>query len=252
MRLVQNEVAEELAARLVQQAAAQVATDGGDESVLRTAICEYITRTIPAAAGVELQPGRPRRVALVGPSGGGKSTTLAKLVAHFKLRREQRVAVLSLDMHRLDAHEQQRRYAEVLGVALYTAQTIADVKDALKRLEAIDVLLIDTPGVGPREQGRFARLATLLRAARPDEIHLVLPASLDRVVQARVAQGFAPLGVSRVLLTRLDEVIGLGVILNVVERLSLRVSYLTAGQNVPNDIEEACGPRVAELLLSVR
>lgn len=87
-----------------------------------------------------------------------------------------------------------------------------------------------------------------MRAARPDEIHLVLPASLDAKVQTRIADGFSPLGVSRVVLTRLDEVVGLGVILNVVDRLSLGVSYLANGQNVPNDIQEACGPRVAELL----
>jgi flagellar biosynthesis protein FlhF len=89
-----------------------------------------------------------------------------------------------------------------------------------------------------------------LRAARPDEIHLVLPASLDAKVQERLARGFVPLGVSRAVLTRLDDVVGFGVVLNVVERLNLGVSYVTTGQNVPNDIQQACGARVAELLFA--
>ena len=92
--------------------------------------------------------------------------------------------------------------------------------------------------------------AALLRAARPTEVHLVLPASLEGAVQTRHARFFAPLGVSRLLLTRLDEALGFGVVLNVVERLNCRLSYWTTGQRVPSDIEEACGERVAELVLS--
>lgn len=250
VQLVQNEVADDLAAQLVKQAAARVPAGDSGETALRDSLREYIAALIPETSGVDLQAGAPRRVALVGPSGGGKTTTLAKLAAHFKLRQGKRVGLLSLDMTRLAAHEQLRRYAEVIGVPLHAAQTIADVRQGLHELESVDLLLIDTPGVGLREQGRFARLATLLRAARPDETHLVLPASLAPGVQTRVAQGFTPLGLSRVVLTRLDDAIGFGVILNVTQRLNLNVSYVTTGQNVPNDIEEASGRRVAERLLA--
>jgi len=251
VQLVQNEVAAELAARLVRQAATRV-TDGPhiEPTVLRAALRDYIAQLLPQAGGIDLSAGTPRRVALVGPSGSGKTTTLAKLAAHFKLRQRRRVSLLSLDTHRLAAHEQLRRYAEVIDVPLHTAQTIAEVKQCRQALADVDVLLIDTPGVGLREQGRFARLATLLRAARPDETHLVVPASLAPEVQVRVAQSFAPLGVARAVLTRLDDAVGFGVVLNVVQRLNLGVSYLTTGQNVPNDIEEACSTRVAELLLA--
>ena len=250
VQLVQNEVAEELAAQLVQRAAAGLpGNDAVEAAALRNALREYIARMLPEAGGVNLEGTSPRRVALVGPSGAGKTTTVAKLAAHFKLRHGRRVALLSLDTHRLAAHEQLRRYAEVIGVPLHAAQTISEVKQCVKGLANVDLLLIDTPGVGLREQGRFARLATLLRAARPDETHLVLPASLEASVQARVAQSLAPLGITRAVLTRLDDAIGFGVILNVVQRLNLSVSYVTTGQNVPNDIEEASGARLAEMLL---
>lgn len=249
VQLVQNDVAEELAERLVRQAGAQVSESGArNDKLVQAALCEFIARMLPDAPGLQTTPGTLRRVALVGPSGSGKTTTLAKLAAHLQLRAQQRVALLTLDMHRLDGHAQLQRYAEAIGVPLHNAQTIAEVRALIRQLDQTDVLLIDTPGIGTREQARFARLATLLRATRPDEVHLVLPASLDARVQVRQARGFLPLGVTRLVLTRLDDVVGCGVILNAIERLNLRVSFVTNGQNVPQDLQEACGRRFAELI----
>jgi flagellar biosynthesis protein FlhF len=247
-QLIQQDIAAALAQRLLAAARAEAGA-AADPDLLRQRLARYIARSVPAAGGIALADGQPTRVALVGPPGAGKTTTLAKLAAHFKLRDGRRVGLLSLDLQRLAAHEQLRRYAEIIGIPLAVAQTVGEVKDAFAG-DAPEVLLIDTPGVGPRETARFVRLAALLRAARPTEVHLVLPASLDGPVQSRLAQLFAPLGVSRLLLTRLDEALGFGVVLNVVERLGCRLSYWTTGQRVPNDIEVACGERVAELVLA--
>jgi flagellar biosynthesis protein FlhF len=89
----------------------------------------------------------------------------------------------------------------------------------------------------------------MLRAAKPQETHLVMPASLAGPVQQRVAELFAPLGVSRVVLTRLDETVGLGVILTAITKTSWALSYVTDGQNVPKNIQQACGRSIAELIL---
>jgi flagellar biosynthesis protein FlhF len=205
---------------------------------------------VPAVGGIELTNGACRRVALIGPPGGGKTTTIAKLAAHFGLRMRKRVALVSFDTHRPGTHDQTRRYAELIGVPAVAAQTVSGVREALQRLPESDLVLIDTPGVGWRDRGRFARLAALLRAARPDEVHLTLPASLSARVQQQAAQTFAPLGVSRLVLTRLDEAVGLGAVLNVIDRLSIGVSYLAGGQRVPTDLEEAQRERLAELVLA--
>lgn len=247
VNLVRSEVEASLAER-VAGTAARSASANDDEGV-RTALRNAIAAMVPAVGGIELKSGICRRVALVGPPGGGKTTTIAKLAAHFKLRARKRVALVSLDTHRPGTHDQTRRYAELIGVPATSAQTVSGIRDAMRRLPEVDLVLIDTPGVGWRDRGRFARLAALLRSAKPDEIHLTLPASLSARVQEQAARTFAPLGVSRLVLTRLDEAIGLGAVLNVIDRLSIGVSYLAGGQRVPTDLEEAQRERLADLVL---
>ena len=249
-KLVENEVAEQLAVRLARQAAARSPRrDPADANALTQVLRDAIGKMITVTGGVELTPGSVRRVALVGPAGGGKTTTLAKLAAQFKLRHKRKVAVLSLDMQRLGTNEQLRRYADIVGVELRTAQTVSGVKHALRELESFELVLIDTHGVCAGDQGHYARLAAVLRAARPHEIHLVLPASMTVGTQSRMAERFGPLGVSKVVYTHLDEAAGLGVILNAIERLSWGISYITDGETVPNHIEEACAERLATLIL---
>lgn len=245
--LVQNEVADELARRVADQAArsARGRTDIDIREVLRDAI----EKMVPVVGGVELTSGCTRRVALVGPAGAGKTTTLAKLAAHFQLKMKKRVGILSLDMHRLGGDDQMRRYADVIGVELKSAQTVAAVKDALRAFGDVDLVLIDTHGVGGADRGHYARLAAVLRAARPDEVHLVLPVSMHPRVQTSIAARFKPLGVSRVVLTHLDEAVGLGVVLNVVGRLQWGISYVSDGETVPHHLSEACPRRIADLAI---
>ncbi len=250
-RLVRHEVADDIARRLASQAAAL----GGnlrdpDDPTLGRLLRAVIGRMVPQAGGIALAPGRPRRVALVGPAGAGKTTTLAKLAAQFKLRMRKRVVILSLDMQRIGANDQMRRYAEIIGVPMLTAQTVGGVKDALRTMPAADIVLIDTHGVCTTQRGHFARLAALVRAARPDETHLVLPVSMAPRVQERMAQRFGPLGVSKVVLTHLDEAVGLGVILSAIDRLRWGLSYVTDGESVPNHISENCSESVAQAVLA--
>lgn len=269
IRLVQREVGDELARQLVHaavSAAQQQPSARGvrsnpsgkvifpraeqDQSgVVTELLREAIARMLPNAGGIALTSGQTRTVCLVGPPGGGKTTTLAKLAAHFKLRAGARVAIISLDMNRPGASEQLRKYAEIVGVSLHAVQTVDAVHQAIASCAGSDLVLIDTPGISLRDSARFARLAALVRAARPDEIHLVLPAVLNASAQARAAERFGSLGADRLVLTCLDEAAGLGVVLTAIQRIPWHISYIAVGQKVPTDLHEASGTRLAELLL---
>lgn len=249
LRLTQAEVESALAERLVRQVAAALGSAAPAEAV-REELRKRIAAMIPARGGIELD-GTPvgRRVAFVGPPGAGKTTVISKLAAHLKLRGGKRVALLSLDTHRLGASEQIRRFAELIGVPMVHANAVTGVKAALRSLPEHDILLIDTPGVAWRERGRFARLAALLRAARPDEAHLAMPASLSASVQTKVIDTFSPLKVDRVIITRLDEVVGFGAMLGALSRMKWGLSYVSRGQRIPDDIELASAESLADLVV---
>lgn len=250
-RLVAKEVGEQLAARLVREAAAACSkTERLSPEWMRRRMQEAISALLRSNGGITLPAGQRRRVALIGPPGGGKTTTLAKIAAHFQLRERRRVGVLSLDASRLAAHEQVRKYGELIGIPVLIAQSIADASDAVGKLDSCELILIDTPGVSAADEGRFARLSAMLRVARPDETHLVLPASMTVAAQSRAASTFQKLGATGLILSRLDEAVGVGAVLNAVEHLQLSLTYLTRGQNVPRDIEEASAERLAEMLVN--
>jgi flagellar biosynthesis protein FlhF len=252
-KLVEKEVAEQLALRLARRVGEQVGAAGvTDARAVRQALCGAIAEMIPVTGGVDSRVGAARRVALVGPAGAGKTTTLAKLAAHFALRLRRRVAILSLDTQRLGSNEQMQRYAEIIGVPMQTAQTVTEIAGILRKTTGVDLTLIDTHGVCAGDREHFTRLADMLRAVCPDEVHLVLPASMLPSVQTRMGQRFGPLGVSHVVLTHLDEAVGLGVVLNAIEKLQWGLSYVTDGERVPNNIAEACPERIAELIFPVK
>lgn len=163
-----------------------------------------------------------------------------------------RVAALSLDTMRMGASESLVRYADAIDVPVAVAQTGSEVREKIRGLGEFDILLIDTPGIGWRDQGRFARLAALLRAARPDEAQLVLPASMHPSAQDRCVSAFAPFNPAGVIFTKIDELIGYGVLINAIEKLSLKPTYLAHGQNVPRDLAPACGRAIADLLFPSR
>ena len=230
---------------------------------------ECIERMLPAAEPLQLSPnGGPKFVAFVGPTGVGKTTTLAKLAAQFKLRDKCKVAMITTDTYRIAAIDQLRAYADILNVPLQVVMTPQEMAAAVQRLRDVDLVLIDTAGRSQRNKDRLRELQAFLDAARTAardlmtknaraaegarslETYLVLSCTTRPDQMVEVAREFAFLGLDRVVFTKLDEAVGLGVILNVTKKLDLQLSYLTTGQEVPDDIEVGHRRRIAELILN--
>ncbi len=282
-QLLQSEVADEIARDVIARAKARLAEckarlaeraeqkgntgkaapEGRSmDAVLRDLVpivlLESIEKLLPPTEPIQLPPGAgPRLVALVGPTGVGKTTTIAKLAAHFKLRERKRVGLITIDTYRIAAVDQLRAYAEILSIPLQVVLTPEELAASVELMRDLDVVLIDTSGRSQNDAGRLAELKTFLEAARSAagssaglETHLVLSCTSHPGQLMQVAEKFGVLGVDRVVFTKLDEAVGLGVILNVSHRLNLQLSYLTTGQDVPEDMEVGHRRRVAELILN--
>lgn len=249
-QLVEAEVPEVLARRLVRYVADLLdASQMHRPEHVREALREAVESCVQVAPPILAIPGTRRVVALVGPTGVGKTTTVAKLAANFKLAHGFRPGLVTVDTYRIAAVEQLKTYADIIDLPLAVANAPGEMRRAIDELGDVDIVLIDTAGRSPRDEVKIRELADFLAEARPDEVHLVLSAVAgERSLRAAVER-FSVVHADRLILTKLDEAEGLGGILAVLGQADRPVSYLTTGQAVPDDIEPADRARLARLIL---
>lgn len=301
--LIQNAVADELARDVVARAkerlnewqqrlraAGPAKIEPLDfQKLIPDALLEVIERMLPTADPVQLVSGAgPKFVALVGPTGVGKTTTIAKLAAQFKLRDHKRVAMITTDTYRIAAVAQLKAYADILSVPLEVVYTPDELADTMRKMNGYDVVLIDTSGRSQNDAEHLGDLQAFLNKAREVsrgisgrdtetektetgktetektepanepagggsslETHLVLSCTAHANQLQQVLDKFSGVGIDRIAFTKLDEAVGVGVILNIAHRLDVQLSYLTTGQDVPDDIEIGNRRRIAELVLNL-
>jgi flagellar biosynthesis protein FlhF len=180
------------------------------------------------------------RVALVGPTGVGKTTTLAKLAVRWVLRHGPRdLAIVAGDSLRIGAHEQLNALGQLLGARVYPLQNLDDLPALLTKLASSRFVLIDTPGSSQRDAQLASRLEALTSVGPDLETALVLGASTQAGTNAEVVQRFAAVNPASCVLTKVDEASSLGGLLSVLVRARLPVSYMSEGQRVPEDLRPA-------------
>jgi flagellar biosynthesis protein FlhF len=201
---------------------------------------EELNRFFPVSGPLKLKEKGPLVCAFVGPTGVGKTTTLAKLAAHYRLNKNKAVSIVTADTYRIAAIEQIRTFAEIMNIQLHVVFSPDEVAEALAACSGSDIIFVDTAGRSPNNADHMRDLDAYIKAIRPDEIHLVLSATTkDRDLEDAVAH-YRPLGANRVLFTKFDETGRLGNVFNtVVKSGGIPVSYFTFGQSVPDDIELA-------------
>jgi len=182
---------------------------------------------------------RPTIIALVGPTGAGKTTTCPKLAHHAAAFAGRRVGFLNLDTFRVGAVEQARHWAELARVPVETVWERSEIARAMRRLRDREVILVDTPGRGPRAASDLAEVHARLLEVVPDEVHLLVPAGLQTAVARRLMTTYLPLGVTHVLPTKLDECPEERVVFDVAAQFGLPMRWLADGQEVPADLQPA-------------
>ncbi len=252
LELVQHEVADEIAKEMVDEIQKEL-TGGQAQSidVIRHKLVGAMQGMVKTCGPiVENIDGSGRVVMMVGPTGVGKTTTIAKVAADMKLRRGKNVGLITIDTYRIGAVDQLRMYAQIIDVPLKVVLSPSELNDAIEEMrQTKDVILVDTAGRSHTDAIKLKELKAYIASATPDEIHLVLSGTSSQSSIMSAAEEFGKLGVDRVILTKLDEAISFGVIFSVLRKLDASLSYVTTGQDVPDDIEVAAGGRLARLLL---
>lgn len=196
------------------------------------------------------RPGAARAVvAVVGPPGAGKTTTLMKLAARYGLASRKPAHIISTDVHRIAAADQLRSLAAILGIGCDIVETPVALEQALEEHRLKELIFIDTPGLAASEMEDGADLARLFASHAEIDTHLVLSASMKPADMTRVVDRYEIFHPKKLLFTRVDETDRYGALVSEAARRSLPVSFLTTGQQIPDDLEPATKTRLAELIL---
>ena len=231
--LTEMGLAQDFAAQIVAQLPA-----GTDMTKARRLSIALISQRINVTGDRWLDKGG--RIALVGPTGVGKTTALAKLAVRWVLRHGSRsLALISADSTRIGAHDQMQALGQMIDVPVYTAESLDEIPKLLEKLVSQRFVLIDTPGMSQRDAQLTARMTQLATTGHDLEIALVLAASTQAGAIAETVTRFATANASSVLLTKVDEAASLGGILSVLARAELPISYVSEGQRVPEDLRPA-------------
>lgn len=250
--LIEAELPEDLARELAERVRTEVgAGEMHDPMLLRARLTRLVEGELRVAGPIRLTEGRAQVVALVGPTGVGKTTTIAKLAANFRLRERRRVGLITVDTYRIAAVEQLRTYADIIDLPMQVVSSPREMREAVARMADLDLVLMDTAGRSPRDEVKIHELKTFLAEAQASEVHLVLSSVSSAAALQRTAERFAVVGTTALILTKLDEATSLGNLLPLLRGSGLPLSYLTNGQNVPDDIEAPDAARLARLVLGL-
>lgn len=195
---------------------------------------------------------QPRRIALLGPTGVGKTTTVAKLAAEYLLKRGRSLALVTIDIYRIAAAEQLKVYGEIMNVPVQVASTPREFQEILRGHADKELVLIDTAGRSPRDRAGIEAMYEFIGPESGVENHLVLSAATRERENHAAVQRFAGAQLKSLILTKLDECEVLGPLLNVHLRHGTPLSYLTNGQRVPEDLRLAEPDEVGKLILATK
>ena len=219
------------------------------ESLAESALRDLMVQRVRCCGGIVLTPGKTKIVALIGPTGVGKTTTIAKLAAHFALVAKKRVALLTVDTYRIAAVEQLKTYAQIIDVPVRVIYNPPEIGPAMQEFAGYDLVLIDTAGRSQKNAMQCRELKAIVDAV-PCETHLLIAASTRQRDMLDHVERFQRVRVDRLIFSKLDESVTYGTVFATAALTGVPVSYVTTGQRVPEDIEVADAAKLCGLALN--
>ncbi|UFU01042.1 flagellar biosynthesis protein FlhF [Radiobacillus kanasensis] len=195
------------------------------------------------------QQGNQKFIHFVGPTGVGKTTTIAKIAADQVLNQKKKVAFITMDTYRIAAIDQLRTYSKILEVPLEIAYSLADYQEARKKFSDYDLVLVDTAGRNFRDPAYISQLEEILDVERDFDTYLVLSLTTRTKDLHELVSQFMNIPIKQLIFTKKDETSVYGAILNLCTTYGLGVAYLTNGQDVPDDIEELSVSKICEMIV---
>ena len=189
------------------------------------------------------------KVVLVGPTGVGKTTTIAKLAGRLALVEKKKVGLITIDTYRIGAIEQLKTYAEIMNIPFKVVITIKEMENAIESMENCDVVLIDTTGRSSKNTMQISELRAFVQKANPDHVNMVISATTKNKDIKGILKGYSELGYESVIVTKLDETTAYGSIYNISRNSNKPISFITIGQNVPDDIKLSTKEELTRFIL---
>jgi flagellar biosynthesis protein FlhF len=244
-------IEERLANRLVRRIADSLAPDElEDRQKIQECLEDSVLDLFTVPQPIQLNQGnKPQVIFLVGPTGVGKTTTIAKLAAHFSLIEKRRLALITIDTYRIAAIEQLKTYGKIIGLPVEVVFTPEALRHSIELHGDKELILIDTAGRSPRNKTQMEELKAFLSQDQSYESCLVLSAGTRYQDMLKIYDSFSVVPLHRLVFTKLDETEVLGSILSLIGHTQKNLSYVTFGQNVPDDIEVVNPRRLAKLIV---
>ncbi|MBL4932944.1 flagellar biosynthesis protein FlhF [Clostridium paridis] len=189
------------------------------------------------------------RVVFVGPTGVGKTTTIAKIAGKLSLIERKKVGLITIDTYRIGAVEQLKTYAEIMGITLEVVITLKEMELAIEKLSDCDVILIDTTGRSSKNKMQLSELRAFVEKAKPDETYLVISSIIKNKDIEIILDGYKLLSYDGIIVTKLDETSVYGGLVQIIKESNTPISYITTGQSVPEDIRAADKEEIVKLIL---
>lgn len=249
-QLINNEVEEKYADIILDEIRKTIKKDTAIDQILAS-IYQKIVLKLGQTKLIEGDNPSSKYIFFIGPTGVGKTTTIAKIASDLKIQKKKKVALITSDTYRIAAVEQLRTYANILGLPLKVIYSAEEMKKAQEEYEEYDVVLIDTAGRSHKNLEQTEDIEKLICAVPEEcrEVYLVLSATTKYKDLVKITEAYAKITTFHLIFTKLDETCCIGNILNIKMLTGAALSYSTSGQTVPDDIEKINGQKIAKQLL---